>query len=195
MRLSLLVRLIPVFLLAPGFSLAAPVPTEPWDNQDQTDLRFALIPLVGGVHGLPGIGLDMGMGYRNLAWDIRMAAGSELCFICMDKESESQVSVLAGARQEFAMGVISIKTGVAKVWRTTKVELAPGEKNVNPDDEFSTGYGYRLREFEGYSLPIQFDLLLGGRFIGLDFSLTVLTDRDGGSTGFMVGLPLGLLRM
>ncbi len=146
-------------------------------------VRLSITPLLGMVGGWPGAGIDFGMGVGHLALGIRHAGGTELCFMCdHESQSESQTSLLVGLRQEFEAGVISLRSGIANVDRNTLDARIEGE------------YGPGVRNYNGFAVPLQLDLILGGRYLGFCLSATFLADGDGGSGGFMIGLPFGMLR-
>ena len=146
-------------------------------------IRLAVTPMLGLVGGFPGAGIDMGMGYGRLAWGFRYAEGTEFCIMCdRDPERERQIGFLAGVREEFAYGSIAFKSGIAMLDRDIL------------DHSIESQYGPGVRNAEGIGIPFQLDLILGGRFIGLSRSATVMADHEGGSGGIMAGGPFGLLR-
>ena len=146
-------------------------------------IRLAVTPMLGLVGGLPGVGFDVGMGYGMGAWGIHYAQGTEFCIMCdRDPEREIQTSFLAGLREEFAYGSVSLKSGITTLERDSK------------DNSVESQYGPGVRKYQGYGVPFRLDLMLSGRFIGLSLSATVLTDADGGSGSILAGIPIGLLR-
>lgn len=158
-------------------------------NEDGSEVpvRMAFMPMMGGLNGQLGGGVDVAMGYGHLAAGVRHIGAEELCIMCQDAEEESQTSFLLGVRQEFAVGVLSFKSGFTKVNRLTK------ENFVSNGSMFSDPQ-YDLKKYDGFGVPFQFDLVLGGRYLGLDLSFLTLVDGEGGSAGFLIGLPMGLLR-
>ena len=152
----------------------------------QAGPRASLMPLVGFVGGKPGIGLDLGFGYGPMALGARISAGNSLCIMCPAAEGETQASLLAGLRHEFPAGSVSLRSGISHVERTTttRYQVEPG---------MNSEYDYHYRQFDGLGIPVQLDVLLGGRFVGGNLSMTAMLDRDGGSIGVMAGLPLGYL--
>lgn len=164
-----------LLLLAPTRGAAASDPK----------IRLAVTPMLGLVGGVPGVGVELGLGYGKAAGGIRYADGTQFCLMCYDEvpASETQIAFLAGVREEMTHGSISLKSGVVLVDRDT------------PDDSPDTGYGPAgFRNYKGFGIPFQLDLMLSGRFIGLSLSATVVADGDGGSAGLMAGIPFGLLR-
>lgn len=141
-------------------------------------LRLALTPMLG-ITGRLGVGADVGMVHGRAAWGLHSAYVSEVCVMCdRDPETEGQVGLMAGVREEFGYGSVSFRSGIAMIARDTK------------DYDFTHG----VRTYKGLGVPIQLDMMVGGRFIGLSISVMVLVDGDGGSSGLMAGIPFGLLR-
>lgn len=146
-------------------------------------LRFSITPLIGVVGGWVGAGIEFGAGYGHAAFGIRHAAGAELCIMCDHApRSETQTIVLAGVREEFSTGVMTFRSGIAAIERDRKDSRVP--------DDYEPG----IRHFAGYGVPFQLDLFLTGKYLGIGLSATVVADRDGGSGGIMLGIPIGLLR-
>jgi hypothetical protein len=174
MKKLIVVSALLLQILAPTQGAAEPDPK----------IRLAVTPMMGMAGGLPGLGIDLGMGYGMAAWGIHYANGSEICLLMCDgePEAETQTSFLAGVREEFTYGFISLKSGIAMVERQTR------------NTDIITDYGYGIRNYEGFGVPFQFDMSLSGRFIGLSLSVTVMADSDGGSGSIMAGIPVGLLR-
>jgi hypothetical protein len=147
-------------------------------------VRLSITPLIGTEGGNLGAGFDIGFGIRHVALGLRYASGAEYCMMCdREPEYEKQMSVLAGVRQEFEIGVISLRSGIAQVERDTRDGSLP---RIYERDG--------VRHFNGLGVPFQLDLTLSGRYVGLSVSLTALADSDGGSGGLMLGLPIGYLR-
>jgi hypothetical protein len=160
-----------------------PVPHDP-------GLRFTVMPLLGSVGGLPGIGVDIGMGAGHWAWGGRLSGGTELCFMCTGRREETQISALIGARQEFPVGVIALKTGISKMTRASR-----GAQIPHYDDGYKEYHvEYETVNYRSWGVPFQMELTLGGRYVGLCLTATAMADGDGGSGGIMLGIPLGLLR-
>lgn len=186
------------------FSITSPTGTRParasapaddgsdaaWDSEEDPAVRLIFMPLIGTVGGMPGMGGEFGMGYKAVAWGVRASGGTEFCIFCGDPEKESQISFLLGVRHEFEIGVLSLKSGMTKLERTTR------------GDRIESGGGmgiwstteYEMLDYEGLGVPIQFDLILGGRFVGVGFSLSFLQDGLGGSSSVLIGIPFGYLR-
>jgi hypothetical protein len=171
----------------------APIDERPdaaWDSREEPAVRLTFMPMLGSVGGMPGVGGEFGMGYKALAWGIRASGGSEFCIFCSEPEKESQISFLLGVRDEFEIGVLSFKSGLTRIERTRRGQRI--------EDGGETGFfsttEYEMHTHEGLGVPLQFDLILGGRFVGVDFSMTYLHDGEGGSTSILIGIPFGYLR-
>jgi hypothetical protein len=183
----------PVSAEAEPDAVPAPIDERPdaaWDSREDPAVRLSFIPLLGSVGGMPGVGGEFGMGYKVLAWGIRASGGSEFCVFCGDPEKESQISFLFGVRSEFEIGVISLKSGLTRIERTKRGEQIEDGGGMG----FFSTPEYEMRNYEGLGVPLQFDLILGGRFVGVDFSMTFLQDGEGGSTSILIGIPFGYLR-
>jgi hypothetical protein len=146
-------------------------------------VRVAVTPMLGLVAGFPGVGIELGMGHGRLAWGLRYAEGTEFCMMCEGgSERERQIAFLAGGREELTYGSIAFRSGIVLLDRDV------------PDNSIESRYMDGVRAEKGFGIPFQLDLILGGRFIGLSLSATVIADDGGGSAGIMAGIPFGLLR-
>lgn len=149
--------------------------------------RVALTPMVGMVHGVPGIGLELGVGLGPVVVGARATAGNDLPIMDPSSDGESQLSLLAGMRHELGSAVVTVRSGISQVERHTSAKKDPAETGSNA--EWYIGYSH----FKGLGVPVTLDLLWGSRFVGGNLSMTAMFDRDGGSFGAMVGMPLGYL--
>lgn len=166
---------------ASAFTEPAGLAALPPERVDRGYPRVALTPMVGFMHGVPGFGADLSMGLGPVAFGARASAANSLCIMCEASNGETQLSLLGGWRREFRSGSVALRSGISKVDRHTS----------KPSARY---YGeYDFRDFDGWGVPVTVDALWGNRFVGGSVSATAMFDRDGGSFGMMVGLPLGYL--
>lgn len=152
-------------------------------------LRAGATFMLGVSGGRPGEAVDAFIAYGPGFVGARGFSGAELFPLCSEQicERESQLNLVAGPRKEFAWGAASLGAGLGYVDRTYRDrierEYAPWER---PE--------YARKRFRGWGVPVQGDVYLSGRFIGLHLSVTAMADRGGGAGAVMAGVPLGYLR-
>ncbi|MEO6096688.1 MAG: hypothetical protein ABIW76_13710 [Fibrobacteria bacterium] len=169
-------------------SLLPPAHAQTPSSRPDPGVRVAFMPMIGLIGGLGGWAADLGMGKGVAAWGVRIVKGSGMgyCSDCgHDPESEHQVAFLGGIRGEYSAGTLTLKTGLANVERKTWNGV------MSPEGRY--GFQNMIR-YSGFGVPIQLDLALCGRNLGIGLSASAMLDKGGNSASLLIGVPMGILR-